>query len=197
LRLCLDFEGPLGTDLSGGDHDASISSGVSQMTRDTSPVQNAALVQPGAIISVAKTQALELSEQVTFEMWISPESTPDVSFALTNAQYSLEWKDGSVACMIGTHLIADPQRLTLGQWSHVACTFDTLANSLEVYVNGDVRACLGVDSAPPGNIGTAIASNYRGGIDDVHVYARTLSQAEICTLAGRSTCASSCPSGHE
>lgn len=76
----------------------------------------------------------------------------------------------------------------LGTWYHVAGVYDAAAQALHVYVNGvlddgalwnTVPASISAPSLST-NIGTRSASfNIKGILDDVRVYGRALSQAEI------------------
>jgi hypothetical protein len=95
----------------------------------------------------------------------------------------------------GTASIAgDPDSVSMGTWSHVACTFSA---------GGELREW--VDGSPGGFIGTptnltaagalmtwfgndAVSIAYRGDLDVVRVWNRELSATEVCTAAGRTDC---------
>ena len=85
--------------------------------------------------------------------------------------------------------------ITLGTWQHVAVTYDntSAANRPVFYVNGAVVAT-NVDTTPSGSASPDAASilaighagqtrNFDGAIDDVRLYNRILSAAEIQALA--------------
>ena len=94
-------------------------------------------------------------------------------------------------------------RIDDAQFHHVACTYD--GNELRVYVDGDLANCqtpgATIDSTPAltdighefGNVSTT--EQFRGALDDIHVFARALRPDEICALARRgSGCNMTCPS---
>ena len=94
-----------------------------------------------------------------------------------------------------------PPPLAAGQWYHIACTYDDDGNGYVLYVNGiAVNSRAGI--APPqtdtdnisiGSLFTGTSDFFDGRIDDVRVYNRALSAAEIDALydwgsAGGSLC---------
>src|SRR4029077_9498345 len=80
-------------------------------------------------------------------------------------------------------------------WHHFAVTFDDAADSLKLYIDGALAATTSTTSSVTwtglgtktrvgshGNASTAY--DLRGAIDDVRVYDKALSQAEIIDLFG-------------
>ena len=72
--------------------------------------------------------------------------------------------------------------------------------ALRLYIDGDVVACQGMPQLQLNSGGGIAIGNtldgtapFVGGVDDVHVYDRTLSADEVCTRAGRTKCKSNCP----
>ncbi|MDB4956654.1 MAG: hypothetical protein JWO36_4223 [Myxococcales bacterium] len=198
LRLCLDFEGSLvpdAIDLSGGNHDA-LATAIQPMPRAG---QQAAALTTQSSILVPETPDLDITAALSIEMWISPAQKPSsTAYPLTNAgQYQVSYdKNGRIGCAIGESNIVSPSVLQLGAFVHIACTFDGAL--LKVYLDGGVAACLQVDGPIPTRnmFGTEIGANKLvGGLDDIHVYARALTDADICTLAGHASCNTICPSG--
>lgn len=79
-----------------------------------------------------------------------------------------------------------------GQWKHIAGVFDSSKNELKLYIDGT----LAETKTGIGNIGATGAiyigkspfgNNFKGSMDDVIVYNKALSQAEISALAGVTT----------
>lgn len=84
-----------------------------------------------------------------------------------------------------------------GRWTHLAGAFDRATGTLALYVDGVRQAQTAKQTTPwhaagALQIGRALASknkvdHFRGAIDDVRVYDRLLSAAELHDLAGRPT----------
>jgi hypothetical protein len=196
LRLCLDFEGalsPTTVDLSGGSHDATALA-IQPMAR--SGQQAVALIKTSSIV-VPETPDLDIAQTLSIEMWLSPTMKPSATtYPVQNAgQYALVFdQNGSVGCSIGGSVIDDPAKLTLNVWAHVACTYD--GSTLKIYANGDLAECLPVNGTIPtdNTSGTGIgAGKFIGGLDDIHIYSRALTDSEICMQAGRTGCNTRCP----
>lgn len=192
LRLCFDFEdptlAPVIRDAASG-HDAS-SSDVTIMQRDS---QHAADVDIGAVIEVRPTTDLELVQAVTIEMWLRPDGTSDADVLLHPGEYDVGISGEALSCRFGGITAHATQKLHAGEWTHVACSYD--GTTIKAYVDGDVSACkTATQTIVPDFSNTAIALDYAGGIDDVHVYARTLADTEIQGLAGVTSGVTSCGS---
>jgi hypothetical protein len=108
---------------------------------------------------------------------IEMQNPMNLSFTTTNAgRHDYMWDNGV---------------LTIGAWQHVAVTWDGAIK--RIYVGGALSAMIG-DADPvqfdasPAFVGCDINSNqlvfpFPGVIDDVYVYDRALSDAEVMTLA--------------
>jgi len=94
--------------------------------------------------------------------------------------------------------------VTVGTWTHVAAVFDFSGGTIKVYLNGTLsatNAAAGFASTSTPNTpcrsctlgaqDTGDSNFYQGGMDDVLVYNRALSAAEVSTLA-----AGDCLSAH-
>ncbi len=86
--------------------------------------------------------------------------------------------------------IATGQTLEVGQWTHVAVTFD--GTTAKVYVDGAVVGeggfSFGNDTEAPMQIGAAADNSgnpFNGALDEVRIYDIALSEAEILELAGQ------------
>jgi len=161
-------------------------------------------------VSLAATSQVLLADAsdldvgaLTIDMWIAPAGNPVNAHNWlldNNTQYFLTYEmDGKVRCGIGSKVVTSSAAITDSAWHHVACTYDG-AHELHVYVDGDRSGCVNYSSAIPtgGTDGIAIGANYGagngftenyvGGIDAVHVYARAMSDTEICSAAGQQSC---------
>ena len=92
--------------------------------------------------------------------------------------------------------LAPPNSISVGAWYHVAVSYDksSTANVPALYINGVRMSATTLTSpsiAPPSNAGTAYIGNrldltrgWDGLIDDLRIYNRLLSDAEVQSLAG-------------
>jgi YVTN family beta-propeller protein len=168
-----------------------------------------ALVLDGVndVVSVAGTPSLDLREAATVEAWIRPNSltgaaadkwrsivTKQGDSGLSYALYANEALTSRPAAIVD---IAGVRRsaaagpaVAPSAWTHLAMTFEN--GMLRIYVNGVERksaAFTGVIAATPGaplRIGgnSVWGEFFSGQIDDVRVYKRALSVAEIATDMG-------------
>jgi hypothetical protein len=93
--------------------------------------------------------------------------------------------------MANTRVTSVANALVIGQWQHIAATFDGTTKQLYIngsaVMNGTVQNQLTYDIGPmwigcDNNSGT-LAQRFNGAIDEVQLYNRALSAAEIQTLA--------------
>jgi concanavalin A-like lectin/glucanase superfamily protein len=198
VRLCLDFENtsltPVVFDGSPGRHDASASN-LESMPRAS---QLAALVAASSQLIVPETPDLDITPNLTIEMWLEPtQFIWDMTWPLSNdTQYGLGLAGDVIACTIGGQTAWAASYIAIDTWSHVACTYD--GATITVYVGGDVAGCLPTKVPIPtsGTTGTAIGGGgYIGGIDDIHVYSDALAADALCQLSGSTDCKQACPSG--
>jgi acetyltransferase-like isoleucine patch superfamily enzyme len=132
---------------------------------------------------------------MTIELWLKPDSFPlNVAHILSKREFC----SGN----INYHLARDPTNLLhfasagghvqagvdlpLGQWTHIAVTYD--GSTLSFYVNGSLvnsqsYTLSGVNNAPLkiGASGTC-ASLFDGLIDEVRIYSRALSNVEVLKI---------------
>jgi hypothetical protein len=167
----------------------------------------------GTRITVAKSASFDLDE-LSLEGWIAPTGLPPSGgrFVIidVDGQYALQLTDANhVKC--ATRLADDSLLETattvpveLDRWTHVACTYAKATGTMTIYIDG-APVQVG-QAAVPGPVKTAAASSsvvvganapctpapcvdtFRGAMDDLRVWARPLTRAEICSLAGRSGC---------
>ncbi len=193
LRLCIEFEdrtfSPLVTDGSQMRLDA-MSKEVTERTRGN---RFAATFATTSRVDVPESQALDLTTALTIEMWVYP-SWPQPITMLTNAgQYRMQIDGGGrIGCQLPNAQVWSPddQWAPPLQWTFIACSYAP-GGVLTVYVDGDVAARQTFSNAGltgAGTQGTQIGELYAGGLDDIRIYGRALSNAEICAHAGRTGC---------
>jgi len=203
MRLCIDFEqmSPIRDEAGGAPH----STNVVQIARLT---ERAARFTQGSVIQVQERTGLDISPNLTIELWAKPTARPADNaqmVLLDNAQqYGLAYDDnGDFECELAGATV-DAAGGAENQWHHVACTYD--GAELRIYVDGNVAGCTSVAGAigQGGAFGLAIgaqralltyANHLVGELDDVHVFARTFTPAEICSVAGvaAGACTATCP----
>jgi Concanavalin A-like lectin/glucanases superfamily len=197
LRLCLDFEdstlAPVIRDESIGGHDAA-SAFITPYPRAG---QHSAALDYGSLIAVPESADLDIPQHLTIEMWLNPDSRASAWALYNTAQYGLGIDNGELYCQFGNHVIHANEAFAVDEWTHVACTWD--GSTVKAYVDGDVSDCRTDEPDTIANVnlaGTSVGLGYYGAIDDVHVYARTLADAEIWTLAGVTDGTTECPGGN-
>lgn len=193
LRLCLDFEdrqlAPKVTDASSMRLDSD-SSGLYEQSRSNGVA--AGFAGWGALIRVPESPALDLTTELTIELWVRPNWVSG-NLVVNQQQYYLQLdSENRVTCTLGTASVSSSASVETGSsWSHVACTLT--GGTMRVYVDGDLDGSR--PSVAPlttsGTAGTYVGPNYWGNLDDVRVYASALSATTICTHAGRTGCDSS------
>ena len=179
-------------DTSGGNH-----SGSTLNTTWTSGKYGAALTFNGtnSWVTVNSAAALNLVTAQTLEAWVYPTTISgwrSVMMKEPNGLYYLEASNGSVAgagpsAGLNTGSLQDvygPASLPLNTWSHVATTWN--GAMLRMFVNGVQVASKAVSgplltSTQPLRIGgnSTWGEYFAGKIDEVRIYNRALSAAEI------------------
>jgi RHS repeat-associated protein len=146
-------------------------------------------------VTIADASSLDLTTGMTLEAWVNSTAragfeTVVIKEAGTEATYALYGNDHNNApttwVFDGASYFSAPAEtsLPLNRWSHVAATYD--ASILRLYVNGVLTASVPaagplVTSNDPLRLGGNSISGewFAGSIDDVRVYNRVLSAAEI------------------
>jgi hypothetical protein len=148
-----------------------------------------------SIVRLGESAALDVAA-FTIEMWVRPGQLPQgTSRAMTfdnDGQYAMfVLADATVRC-VGNNSTNVEQAglLTVGVWTHLACVHD--GSLLRLYVNG--QASNVASASPPvttatngSNIGGDSPSGgdrFIGAIDDLRVWNRARTPAEICAAAG-------------
>jgi PKD repeat protein len=155
----------------------------------------------GSLVTIPDSPSLHLSEALTIEAWVFPTAVSNgwmpIAFKpLTNSQISFVLQGAtpqsgvpSLFVSPATDNLWGSNPLSINTWSHLAGTYD--GSVLRLYVNGIQVAT----KAQSGNLGysnealtlggnTLFQAFWQGSIDDVRIYNRALSVAEIQTDMG-------------
>jgi len=161
----------------------------------------------GDSITIPHSASLNITGPISISLWIKPGAddpegkgteTAPMAKALSTASpswsFQVRYGWGSPTPYMAFTFNSSPrawvyvgQNLTKGEWSHIACSHD--GTTLKCYLDGIER-----DSKPMGKITSSPAPiligsdgwgcDWIGAIDEVAVYNRALSAAEILYLAG-------------
>ena len=156
-------------------------------------------------VTVADANDLDLTTNMTLEAWVYPTTTNNVWRAVVAkelgndlaygmmARSSSPGRPYAVISTTGEQLAQGPTTLPANTWAHLAATYD--GSALRFYINGALvttKAAIGsitTTNLPLHIGGDALNEWFNGRIDDVRIYNRTLTQAEIkadlATPAGR------------
>lgn len=197
LRLCVEFDD--------GNYSDATDGSPYHMNPDTSGVifwdragTKAAGVFWNSKLAVAENAMLDITGAITLETYMGVKSpAPYVQSRLfaNNSQYELGLRDdGRVWCKIGGQNVTSTDPLGKDVWRHIACTYDEQSEKIALYVDGIVDECQDADVtiSTAGTSGTQLIDGYTGGVDDMRIFARELSSAEICTHANKTGCPASC-----
>lgn len=208
LQLCIDFEdlATLGGDGSGKGHHPVLDDALITTTRNS---ELAVEMSTLSRLQIGEHVDLDIRTNLTISMWMNTSRRPTSgAFWMldNNKQYAMSLQsDGDIRCGLGSETVDSALPLLSGGWHHVACTFDRSQKRLKVYVDGWVAGCRTVDReiATDGREGVAIGANiaagpvfdehYVGQLDNIQIFSRTLSSAELCAANGGSACNTSCP----
>ncbi|MFM8471349.1 MAG: LamG-like jellyroll fold domain-containing protein [Limisphaerales bacterium] len=162
-------------------------------------------------ITVAHSASISPTNEVTVAAWIRPMANEDNKHCVSKGShvnyfsrsYSLQgpWADGkwraALSTPTGEIVVASSSDAALGVWSHVLMSYDGAI--VKLYVNGQLsgtQAATGLitQTSEPLLIGSHkfyAASDYwfNGGIDDVRIYNRAFSAAEVALLHASETAA--------
>lgn len=148
-------------------------------------------------VRIDDASTLDMTDELTISAWIYPNSFGssgygriiDKNFYGAYSLYVRSTNPNGFAFGIGgTSFASSANVITLGTWQHVAVTFDRSASSDQIrfYVNGNPAGVatytnsiqITADDLYIGN-NAALDRNFNGTIDEVKVWNRALTQAEI------------------
>ena len=149
-----------------------------------------------SMVQVPSAPSLGLSSAMTLSGWIRPAVSQGGWRAILQRQADAYFLNASTSVGPlrpggggtfggGINYVTGPSASPVGSWTHVALTYD--GSLLRLYVNGVQAASANVSGAiqqssnPLWIGGNQYNENFVGLIDDVRVYNRALTQAEIQT----------------
>ena len=149
-----------------------------------------------AYVEVPDAASLDISSQITIAAWINPNSSGtyrivDKITAGFNNGYLLDVLGGKLR-LIAASSVTGNTTLSTGVFTWVAGTYD--GSNLKVYINGALDGTLAASGAIPTNnltlrigadstgLNGSAGNRFPGLIDEVQLYDRVLSAAEIQTL---------------
>jgi hypothetical protein len=188
-----ETSGTTALDASGNNNTGTLGSSV---TRTTAGQFGGALVFNGttAQVTIPDAPSLRLTTAMTLEAWVYPTATPTGWRAVidknVDGYYLMASSSTNNRPAVGGTFTAGNQNtigtagLAVNTWTHLAATFD--GATVRLYVNG-VQVASKAQTAPltptTGTLQIGADSyageNFAGRIDEVRVYNRALSQAEI------------------
>lgn len=141
-----------------------------------------------AWVQVPDSAALRITGAITIDAWVSPTAlggrVVDKITAGTGDGYLLDTHGGVVRLIVDGQILSGSTSIPTGVWSHIAGTYD--GSEMRVYLNGSLDGSVAASVAIPTNalpvrIGADSdgQSRFSGLIDEVEVFGRALSQAEI------------------
>ena len=169
---------------------------ISGATRSASGKYGGALSFDGLndLVSIADSNSLDLTTGMTLEAWVQPTAINDWRTVLFKERpgglvYGLysstdTGRPGGFVDIGGERSARSTTALPLNTWTHLAATYD--GGNLRLYVNGTQAATLALTANIPVTTGQLkIGGNgvwsewFKGLIDEVRVYNRALTAAEI------------------
>uniref|UniRef100_A0A6M3XVL4 Putative baseplate wedge initiator n=1 Tax=viral metagenome TaxID=1070528 RepID=A0A6M3XVL4_9ZZZZ len=147
-------------------------------------------------VNVSDSDSLDLTTAITLSLWINPNSSAvwkrilDKESAAVPHVYMLCFADsaGKLRARIAGGALDSIGSVPFGSWSHVAVTFDYDADHIiRLYINGVEDNSLDWPSLMQTNVQDLLIGQYTGGSgynfdglkDEVRIFNRALSQAEI------------------
>ena len=158
---------------------------------------NAARFDGNAVVEVAPSPLFDYTRTLSASAWIYPTAyNADLSSILSNDRnYEFHLNStGKLYWWWGGPSLTSATTIPVNQWTHVAITFDSTAGRQRIYINGvqdantnnwtgtlQSNGCnfyVGGDVAT-GSCAVISARNFRGNVDEVKLYSKELSAAEV------------------
>ncbi|MBN2507344.1 MAG: immunoglobulin domain-containing protein, partial [Verrucomicrobia bacterium] len=154
----------------------------------------------GQRVIVADAAAFELTESLTIEGWVFIHGDGGIVFMRGDNRTGLDswilWLTGpqrlSFRICSATEAVEVEGPVLYEQWQHVAATLDGASGEMRLYVNGSVVGQTNTPVRPLGPLegpepglaignhsGTSLDFGFRGLIDELSLYGRALSAAEV------------------
>jgi hypothetical protein len=142
-------------------------------------------------VSVTDVPSLDLTGEITIEAWIDPYvlggRIVDKIAVYGVDGYMLDTYLGNVRLIVGTTPLSSTVPIPTGQFSHVAGSFD--GTTMTVYLNGEPVGSVAASGPIPINAHPVRfgadqngQNNFAGIIDEVTLYSRALSAAEVRSI---------------
>jgi hypothetical protein len=164
--------------------------GATAVTYGPGKVGQAFALNGTSYVQVPNAASLQITTALTIEAWIYPTAlggrVVDKITAGTADGYLLDTVGSKLRLIIGAVSVSSVANLPTNAWVHVAGTWDG-ANA-RVYVDGVLAATSAVSTLPSNNLALRIgadstgANRFAGTIDEVGVYNRALSTAELAAI---------------
>lgn len=147
------------------------------------------------VIEVADSPSLDVEQAVSFTAWIRPEVTSGIyilwreDVAGGAGLFSFDIHPGVIRCFLkrptgGSASIQGNTSIQQGLWQHVAVTWD--GTTMRAYYNGQPDGTSTFDGPMAVSDGDLFIGRYysgfEGDIDEVRIYDRALSEAEVAEL---------------
>lgn len=144
--------------------------------------------------------AFDITGEITLAAWVQPELRDNAYCAIVDKDYDVAYSMGirgatdpdttELRLYISDWNFWEPRAVAVGtgEWTHVACTYDEAPGVARFYVNGALRDSLEYEltigvSDEDLRIGrSAYGDNFKGGIDQLAIFDRVLTAAEIADL---------------
>jgi len=146
------------------------------------------LTAAGAEIQIPDDEALDGLEAMTIEVWVRQDSHQATGIIQKgdnwpNMSYLLQpWSDQSIYFGVkdtSSRAITKPGDYPLGEWYHLAGTYD--GETLTIYINGEEKASAPapVDTVPDTTQALQVGNRLIGAIDEFVMYSRALTADEV------------------
>jgi hypothetical protein len=200
-----DVSTEVASDSSGNRRDGSLTDAPSPS--EPAPTRNAANLRGRFFNGTGATARCALDAPLlalTLALWLKPadlnraliasfapdDGGPDLRVRFEDAHVVLEMGSGSAACTAGSTCVSSGQPGVLDRWLHIAAVREA-DGTLRLFIDGSAQGSAAADVATPAlglvQVGAARGvgdEGVRGVIDEVVLYGRALTLAEIGALAG-------------
>lgn len=155
-------------------------------------------------LTVPDDPGLDLGSDFTLLVWINPAALPSNTYQALISKSASPTRPASLWLwedQVEVYFSPVPPRrawssagvLTVGAWQHVAATFDDTADEIRIYVDGVLETTVsGVADSPEVNDQSFVIGQrgdnilfFNGGMDDVMVWSRALSDQEVADIYDR------------
>lgn len=144
--------------------------------------------------------AFDITGEITLAAWVQPELRDNAYCAIIDKDYAAAYSMGmggavdpdttalSFYVSDWTFWVTRAVPVGTGEWTHIACSYDEVTGAAKLYVNGalgdslEYPIAIGVSDEDLRIGRSAHGDIYKGGIDQVAVFDRVLTAAEVAEL---------------